>query len=87
MYSSPEPNVWVGLREEFDPASGNVTSAYPSTYFTTAGFSGTGKPDYTTGGVPMNTSNFKFGAGQLYQRDLFGSEIQMKVRMFWMRPR
>eukprot|EP00045_Choanoeca_perplexa_P015364 m.192431 g.192431 ORF g.192431 m.192431 type:complete len:1006 (-) comp16962_c0_seq2:1886-4903(-) len=81
MYSGPEPNVWVGLKGDFDATTGNVSAAYPSTYFTTAGFSGTGQPDFKTGGVPMNTSKFRYGAGQLYQQDLFGSEIQMNLNL------
>ena len=38
MLSAPEPTVWVGLDGQFDKQTGQVTTSYPSTFFSTLGF-------------------------------------------------
>jgi hypothetical protein len=60
-----EPNVWVGLKEDVS-ADGSVTKAYPVMHANT----NTNAWDY----YPKKTSTFSFGAAQLFDTDVFGSD-------------
>ena len=73
MLSAPEPTVWVGTEGQFDKKSGQVSVSYPSTFFSTLGFMGNDQ----AGGLPMNTSDFAFGAGQAFPADAFSSKAMM----------
>eukprot|EP01050_Picozoa_sp_SAG11_P030814 SAG11_NODE_9282_length_926_cov_1.361548_1_plen_195_part_00 len=66
MLSAPEPTVWVGLDDQFDHTTGQVTTSYPSTFFLTLGFMGGDVFKGQGGGLPMNTSAFTFGSGQVF---------------------
>lgn len=75
MLSAPEPTVWVGLSNQFDHATGQVTESYPSTFFSTLGFTGNARG----GGLPMNTSDYAFGSGQAFPADAFSSKAMMEA--------
>lgn len=60
-----EPNVWIGLKEDVRP-DGTVTAAYPVMHANT----NTNSWDY----YPKKTSAFGFGASQLFDTDVFGSD-------------
>jgi len=67
-FGDAEPAVWVGLPEQVN-ADGTVASAtYPASWANTlrGGW----------GYVPQNTSDYAFGAAQLYEFDCFGHPIQ-----------
>ena len=69
----PEPLVWIGLKEDINP-DGTVSKAYHSRHFTT--LSG------TWGYKAIKTTDFSYGASQLFSRDDFGPEY-MKNRAPW----
>jgi hypothetical protein len=69
----PEPLTWIGLPENVN-TDGTVRSAYHSRHYTTFGGS--------WGTAPKKTSDFSFGAGQLFSRDDFGADY-MKGRTPW----
>lgn len=62
----PEPGVWVGLGGDFT-RDGRVTKSYPASWANTA--------RKGWGYVPMKTSDFSFGAADLFENDDFGSDI------------
>lgn len=72
----PEPLTWIGLPEEVNP-DGTVKSAYHSRHFTTL--------NGTWGYDAKNTSEYSFGAGQLFSRDDFGADYMIK-RSPWPGP-
>ena len=72
----PEPLTWIGLSGDVNP-DGTVKTAYPSRHFTTA--------NGTWGYQSKKTSDYGFGAGQLYSRDDFGVEY-MRDRTPWPAP-
>ncbi|MCL4177797.1 MAG: hypothetical protein KJ072_08625 [Verrucomicrobia bacterium] len=63
-----EPTVWIGLKEHVH-ADGTVKSSYPASYHSTARTS--------WGYRPRKTSEFLFGASQLFERDDFSAAIMM----------
>ncbi|MDQ1255495.1 MAG: hypothetical protein QG656_86, partial [Candidatus Hydrogenedentes bacterium] len=62
-----EPTVWIGLPEDAMD-SGAVKSAYPASYYNTS-------LPVSWGFLPKKTSDYHFGAGMLFDRDGYGSEI------------
>lgn len=63
----PEPAVWIGRREDVGP-DGKVKASYPARHFTASNV--TGAWDYR----PGNTSEYYFGADQLFDRDDYGAD-------------
>lgn len=62
-----EPTVWIGTPEAANE-DGSVETGYPVLYYTTGLESGWGFQ-------AKKTSDYHFGAGMLYDRDYFGSEV------------
>lgn len=69
----PEPMVWIGPSWNIN---GNqmVKFSYNASHFTT--FDG---DPYKWGYEPMNTSEYYFGASQLFEKDNFGAEYMMEL--------
>ena len=65
--AGPEPTVWIGMPREFNQ-DGTVKSSYPSRHFTTANVTG------ACGYKPTKTSNYTFGAAQMFERDDYGPD-------------
>jgi hypothetical protein len=63
----PEPTVWIGLPGDFNE-DGTVNFSYPSRHFTTANVTG------AWGYKSAKTSDYTFGAAQLYDRDDYGAD-------------
>ena len=63
----PEPTVWIGLPGDFNK-DGTVNFSYPSRHFTTANTTG------AWGYKPAKTSNYSFGAAQIFERDDYGPD-------------
>jgi len=63
----PEPTVWIGLPEDADP-DGKVKSSYPSNYYNTQ----RGNWGYAA----KKTSDFSYGASELFDSDDFGNDVQ-----------
>lgn len=61
-----EPTVWIGLTNEFDQL-GRVRAAYPASYQNTL----RGNWGY----LARSTSEFAFGAGQLFDRDAYSNDV------------
>jgi len=68
-----EPNVWIGLPDEFN-SDGTVNAAYPVLHANTN--------DSTWEYFPVMTSKYSFGANQLYDNDVFGTDF-MKNTSKW----
>jgi hypothetical protein len=68
----PEPTVWIGLPGDFNE-DGNVKFSYPSRHFTT--FNPTGDWGYK----PTKTSEYTFGAAQLFERDDYGPDYMRNM--------
>ena len=62
----PEPATWIGLSEDCDE-NGEVTFSYPSHWFNTI--------LGTWGYAPKKTGDYLSGAGMMYDRDDYGSEV------------
>lgn len=69
----PEPMVWIGPPWNIQ-SNGRVKSSYPSSHFTT--FDGDTRG---WGYEPMNTSEYFFGASQMFEKDIFGAEYMMDL--------
>lgn len=69
-YPLREPLVWVGLEDQFDPASGNVTWSYNTSWATTN--------ETGWGYTPVATSDYGFGAPAIFPSECFGNEINMQ---------
>jgi len=63
----PEPTVWIGMTEDFNE-DGTVKFSYPSRHFTTANITG------AWGYKPAKTSDYSFGAAQMFEHDDYGSD-------------
>jgi hypothetical protein len=63
----PEPTVWIGMPREFNQ-DGTVKSSYPSRHFTTANVT------EAWGYRPTKTSDYSFGAAQMFERDDYGAD-------------
>lgn len=68
-----EPNVWIGTEDEFNP-DGTVKAAYPVLHANTN--------DSTWEYFPVMTSVYSFGASQLFDTDVFGTDF-MKNTTKW----
>ncbi len=68
--AGPEPTVWIGMPREFNQ-DGTVKSSYPSRHFTTANVTG------ACGYKPTKTSNYTFGAAQMFERDDYGPDYML----------
>lgn len=68
-----EPIVWIGTNDKFN-ANGTVKASYPNGHFSTA--------DNSWGYIPMKTSAYHFGAANLFETDVFGTEY-MKNNSPW----
>jgi len=64
--AGPEPTVWIGLKEDISP-DGSVRFSYPSSYQNTL----RGNWGYSA----KKTSDFTFGAAELFERDDYGAEV------------
>jgi hypothetical protein len=69
-YPLREPLVWVGLEDQFDPSSGNVTWSYNTSWATTM--------ETGWGYTPVATSDYGFGAPAIFPSDCFGNEVNMQ---------
>lgn len=65
-----EPLVWIGKENEIN-ADGTVNKAYPAMHFTTN--------DSTWGYSPAKTSDFSFGASQIFESDTYGADYMKNV--------
>jgi len=63
----PEPTVWIGLPKDFNE-DGTVKFSYPSRHFTTGNITG------AWGYKPAKTSDYSFGAAQIFERDDYGPD-------------
>jgi hypothetical protein len=72
----PEPLTWIGLPEDTNP-DGTVKSAYHSRHFTTI--------NGTWGYLQKKTSEYSFGANQLFSRDDYGADYMLN-RAPWPAP-
>ena len=62
----PEPAVWIGPPAEVSQ-DGQVLASYPSRHFVTSNVTG------AWGYQPRKTSDYAFGAAQMFERDDFGA--------------
>ena len=87
---SPEPHVWLGLKGQFNPATGEVNDtagggAYPSAYANSLGWydkevsPGVWDQGPEGPGRPMNTSDYLCGFSTAFPADAYSSEVQMAV--------
>ena len=67
--SLEEPTVWSGLETDFNQSTGRLkkSGAYGASYISTANGA-------TWGGVPMNISDYLFGAQVVFASDCFASK-------------
>jgi hypothetical protein len=65
----PEPTVWIGLPEDIRE-NGDIRYSYSSRHFTTVG-------DMGWGYAPKKTSDYHFGADQLFERDVYGANYMI----------
>ncbi len=68
----PEPGIWIGLPGDVDP-HGRVQFSYPASWANTAR-RGPLCP-VAWGHAPEKTSNFSFGAAEIFERDDFGGSV------------
>lgn len=69
-WEKAEPMVWIGLKEDVN-ADGTVNYAYPVLHSNTA--------DSTWGYFRKKTSQFSFGADQLFEVDWFGADYMKNL--------
>ena len=69
----PEPAVWIGLNEDHND-DGTVKFSYPSRWFTTLEGE---KFDYSWGYSAKKTSDFVHGASELFEHDVYGSDVML----------
>ncbi|HAH22572.1 MAG TPA: hypothetical protein DCL77_02200 [Prolixibacteraceae bacterium] len=65
-----EPLVWIGKEDEVN-ADGTVKTAYPVLHFNTN--------DSTWGYYPVKTSDFTYGASQIFETDTYGADYMKNV--------
>ena len=63
----PEPTVWIGMPGDFNK-DGTVKFSYPSRHFATPNTTG------AWGYKPAKTSDYTFGAAQIFERDDYGPD-------------
>lgn len=73
-YYKAEPLVWMGNMNQFDSSSGNVMYASPVMHFNTN--------DSTFDYYPKKTTEFNFGASQLFETEDYGADY-MKNKSKW----
>ncbi len=71
----PEPTVWIGLSEDINP-DGTVEYGNFTNWHMTGRYAGYGLY------WPMNTSEFKYGASQLFEEDAHGFELTKQYNPF-----
>ncbi len=69
-----EPAVWVGLKDQVN-ADGSVMSSYPTSWANTL----RAEWGYTS----VNTSEYPFGAGAMFDADCFGHETVSGNASLW----
>jgi len=72
VHVNPEPTVWIGQPSDVDK-DGRVKFSYPASWANTARL-GSGGP-VSWGFVPAKTSEFRFGAAELFDRDAYGADV------------
>ncbi len=74
FHTGPEPMAWVGTRDQFDAATGDVlpAGAYESSWYQTMDFPRGNLP----GSVTRPTSDYCCGASLPFSRDCYGSPAQ-----------
>lgn len=65
-----EPTVWIGRPEDMNP-DGTVRNSYPTAYFNSTREEWSGNWGYTS----MKTGKFLCGSDQLFDADLYGSDL------------
>lgn len=65
-----EPLVWIGKEGDFN-ADGTVKAVYPAMHFATN--------DSTWGYFPVKTSDFRSGASQIFETDIYGADYMKNV--------
>jgi hypothetical protein len=68
-----EPLVWIGKEDEFNE-EGTVNKAYPVLHFVTN--------DSTWGYFPVKTSDFGFGASQIFETDIYGTDYMKNISVW-----
>jgi len=76
-YPYDEPTIWVGEKEDLNP-DGTVKAAYPARYYNTL-WKGIWGPI-----LPEKTSEYPFGASQLFENDYWRPE---SMNGFWPTPK
>lgn len=69
-WNKAEPMVWIGTKENIN-ADGTVKKAYPVLHANTG--------DSTWGYYPKKTSQFHFGASQIFETDVYGADYMQNV--------
>jgi hypothetical protein len=69
-WSKAEPMVWIGNKENIN-ANGTVQTAYPVLHANTG--------DSTWAYYPKNTSDFHFGASQIFESDIYGAPYMQNI--------
>jgi len=65
----PEPSVWVGMEEDFNPETGHVTWSYPVYYAHSQ------RPNWIWGFDQYSTGNYHAGAKNLFPTDGWGADV------------
>ncbi|HVV70118.1 MAG TPA: hypothetical protein VHI52_01185, partial [Verrucomicrobiae bacterium] len=74
----PEPLVWIGTRDQVDTVSGHVHAGYPVMHANTN--------DSTWDYYGEPTSEFHFGANQLFESDHYGADYMKGISAWPHRP-
>jgi hypothetical protein len=69
-----EPTVWIGLPGDVDP-QGRVSSSYASSYNNTERTGGIKGVAHNWGYRARRTSEYLFGASELFEREAFGGDV------------
>jgi hypothetical protein len=67
----PEPIVWIGTKGQFDTTNGRVQAAYPVLHANTN--------DSTWDYYPEKTTDFSFGAAQLFETADYGADYMKHI--------
>ena len=65
----PEPSVWIGVEEDFNASTGEVSWSYPAYYAHSQ------RPNWIWGFDKYNTGNYHGGAKDLFPTDGWGSDV------------
>lgn len=69
-FSKAEPLVWIGLPGQFNP-DGTVKTAYPALH--------SNNRDNSWGYYPKKTSDYSFGASQIFGTDYYGTDYMKDI--------